>query len=170
MRKGFTLVEIVVTVTIIGILLILAFVNLTSSQVNARDSERKSDVETAAVHLETYYASGFDETAANGSYPSTALTTDVASMKSALRDVDLDSITAPGAGGPLDTFISATNAIETVGGVTPSPTVSEYVYQPLAWNGSGWVLCEEGLECRRFNIFYRLETDDAVYKVSSRTQ
>jgi prepilin-type N-terminal cleavage/methylation domain-containing protein len=171
-RRGFTIVEITITVTIMGILLVLAFVNLSSSQARARDAERNSDVETIGRHLESYYTSGTNETTVTGVYPGTTLTNDLSSMKLALRDADPKTLTAPRVDDPTETFKSATNAVETTGGVAPQPTVREYIYQPLGRStpSGAWVLCGSGVECRRFNIFYRLEADDAVYKFSSRNQ
>jgi len=171
-RTGFTIVEITITVTIMGILLVLAFVNLSSSQARARDAERKSDVETIGRHLESYYTSGTDEATATGVYPATAITSDLSSMKAALRDINPKTLTAPSADDPVETFKAATNAVETAVGVTPQPTTKEYIYQPLGLSAPGgtWVLCTGSIECRRFNIFYRLETDDTVYKLSSRNQ
>lgn len=56
--RGFTIVELIVTITIMAILLTLGVVNLRSSQANARDAERKTDIESLATNLETFYNSG----------------------------------------------------------------------------------------------------------------
>ena len=40
-RRGFTIVEIVIVMVIMGILLGLAVLNISSSQANTRDNERK---------------------------------------------------------------------------------------------------------------------------------
>ncbi|MEI6850832.1 MAG: type II secretion system protein [Candidatus Saccharibacteria bacterium] len=61
-RRGFTIVEFIIVISIMSILLILGVVNLRSSQANGRDVERKVDVETIAQQLETYYTSGTDTT------------------------------------------------------------------------------------------------------------
>jgi prepilin-type N-terminal cleavage/methylation domain-containing protein len=62
LRRGMTLVEILVVVAIIGILAGLVTINLTSSRVKARDKKRIADVEAVAQALTLYYA-------ANRSYP-----------------------------------------------------------------------------------------------------
>ena len=72
-QYGFTVVELVITIAIMGILLTLAVVNVTSTQVNARDVERVSDVESIASHLETVYKTDIIGGSAAGRYPSTAL-------------------------------------------------------------------------------------------------
>ena len=80
--------------------------------------------------------------------------------------VDTDSITAPGITDPSQTFISATNNVQTTTGVNPQPTIDQYVYQPLQSDGT---LCTlESQECRRFNLYYRLEADNTVYMVTGK--
>lgn len=168
LRRGFTVVEIIITITIMGILLTLAVVNLTSSQINGRDAERKGDIEALATHLETFYRNGTDNSTVIGRYPSTVITTNEAALKAALRDIDIKTVTAPNSAGMASTFIAAANKDQTLAGVRPQPSVSQYVYQPLQSDNE---LCtSEAQECRKFNIFYRLEVDNAVYMVTSRSQ
>lgn len=154
-RRGFTIIELIIVVTIMGILLTIGVVNLRGSQANGRDAERKVDVDTIALHLETYYTSGIDGTAHTASYPSTALTATTASMIQYLRDIDTKSITAPGVTDPTLTFISATNNTQTTAGVLPQPTINQYVYQPLQNDGTLCTLNTQ--ECRKFNLYYKLE-------------
>lgn len=168
-HRGFTIVEILVIITVMGILLVLGTVNLLGSQASARDTERKEDVETIALHLDTYYQSGTDGSTAVGEYPSTVLASSGAVyMKQILRDADVKSITAPGITDPTLTFIPATNSTQTTAGITPQPTTSQYVYQPLQSDGT---LCTlESQECRKFNLYYRLEVDDIVYILTGKNQ
>ena len=152
-RRGFTIVELVVIITAMGILLILAVVNLSSSQANARDNERKTDIETIALHLDTYYKSGSDSSTSLGRYPSTVLVQDVATIKHMLRDIDTKSITAPSQSAP--TFTAATNYTQTTTGVSPQPETNQYIYQPIKSDGT---LCtDETQDCRKFNLYYKLE-------------
>lgn len=160
--RGFTIVELIIVITISGILLTLGVINLRDSQANGRDAERKMDIETIAQHLETFYTSGSDDTTTTGSYPSTLLTTSVttASVTNYLRDIDVKSITAPGKDDPALTFKPATNALQTTIDVLPQPTIDQYVYQPLQTTDGGttWSLCTTAIqECRKFNLFYKLE-------------
>ncbi len=168
LRRGFTVVEIIITITIMGILLTLAVVSLSASQINSRDTERKGDVEALATHLETFYRAGSETSTVVGRYPSTAITADEATLRSALRDVDIKSVTAPGVSSMTATFRPANNTNQTTAGVTPQPTLSQYVYQPLQSDNS---LCTvETQECRKFNLYYRLESDNTVYMVTSKNQ
>lgn len=53
--RGFTLIEIAISVLIIGILATLITVNVTSNRKTANDSRRKSDLNTILLALEMYY-------------------------------------------------------------------------------------------------------------------
>lgn len=167
--RGFTVVELLITITVMGILLTLGVVSLNATQVNGRDAERKGDIEAIQANLESFYRTGTDTSTSLGRYPSTVISSgNETTIKSILRDIDFKSLTAPNAATFSDTFISATNTTQTVSGVTPQPTITQYVYQPLQSNGS---LCtSEAQECRKYNLFYRLENDNTVYKVTSKNQ
>lgn len=149
-RRGFTIVELVIVITIMGILLVLGVVNLRSTQANARDDERKTDIESLALQLESFYTSGNDDSTTFGRYPSTGI---IGMETTILRDIDPKTLRTPGASAV--SLVAATNATQTPTGVTPSATTSTYIYQPLQSNGA---LCTSGAqECRKFNLFYRLE-------------
>lgn len=167
--RGFTVVELVITITIMGILLTLGVVNLTASQVNGRDAERKGDIEAIQANLEGFYRTGTDTSTSLGRYPSTLITTgSETAVRGILRDININNLMAPGATSLSSSFVPATNTNQTVGGIAPQPTIAQYVYQPLQTDGS---LCTtESQECRKYNLFYRLEADNTIYKVTSKNQ
>ncbi len=165
-RRGFSIVELIVIITIMGILLILGVVNLRGSQANARDDERKTDIETIALHLENFFLSGTDGSTTVGQYPSTALTG--ADIQPNMRDADMKSFTAPGAANLASSFLPATNNAQNIIDVRPQPTISQYIYQPLLQNSA---LCTPGMvDCRTFNLYFKLETDNIVYMVTSKNR
>jgi len=168
-QHGFTLVEILITVAIMVILLTLTVANISSTQVSQRDSERAAEVGTIANNMETFYKTGVNTSTVLNRYPSTALlASGSTSIKAFFPYIDLETVTAPDAVSVAASFIPATNDIESIAGVSPQPTVSQYVYQPIQNNGS---LCTtEAQECRRFGIFYRTEVDGTVKKISSKHQ
>ena len=125
-RHGFTIVELIITITIMSILLALGVVNLTSTQINARDSERKTDIENISLHLETYYNSGTDGSIVIGRYPSLDATTGLIGHETTLlRDIDKNSFIAPGK--TTTSIVAATNSVKTTAGVLPQPTIDQYI-------------------------------------------
>jgi prepilin-type N-terminal cleavage/methylation domain-containing protein len=54
-RKGFTLIELMVVIAVIGILAAVALISLTGVQRSARDATRKSNVSDYATALARYY-------------------------------------------------------------------------------------------------------------------
>ncbi len=165
-KRGFTIVELIITITIMGILMILAVVSVNSTQVRARDDERRVDIESISSSLETYYRLGDDTSTLFGRYPTTSVVVSETTIKQQLRDVNINSFIAPGQTVATSTFKAATNAIQTTAGVLPQPTISEYVYQPINTAGT---LCTTG-ECRKYNLYYRTETDNTVRTVTSKNQ
>jgi len=65
-QKGFTLLELLVVIGIIGILVGIGTISYQSAQEKSRDSRRRSDLKAISNALEQYYADN------DGSYPSDA--------------------------------------------------------------------------------------------------
>jgi prepilin-type N-terminal cleavage/methylation domain-containing protein len=162
-RAGFTIIELLITMTIMVILMALAVVSLRSSQATARDEARKTDVAVIAQQLENYYKSGSDASASTGSYPPTQSINTEAEVRSVLRDLDPKAIRAPGV---ADT--STMSFAVATGTTAPTPTVNDFIYQPLTASGA---LCQTTSdECRNFTLFYQLETNATVQTVTSKHQ
>lgn len=66
-QKGFTIVELLIVIVVIGILAALVLNTFAGIQQRARDTERKTDVNSIATQLEAYY--NLD---GQGSYPALA--------------------------------------------------------------------------------------------------
>ena len=64
-RKGFTLIELMVVISIIAILATVGFVSFTNAQITGRDARRKQDLKGIQQALELYYQ-------ANNGYPGSA--------------------------------------------------------------------------------------------------
>ncbi|MFC1710224.1 type II secretion system protein [Patescibacteria group bacterium] len=54
--SGFTMIELLVAISIIGIVLALSFFGIQNSRAVSRDARRKSDLESIRSSLELYYA------------------------------------------------------------------------------------------------------------------
>jgi len=57
-KKGFTLFELLVSISIIGILTAIASISFSTAQKKARDARRMEDVQSIAKAAETYYSVG----------------------------------------------------------------------------------------------------------------
>ncbi|WKZ25732.1 MAG: prepilin-type N-terminal cleavage/methylation domain-containing protein [bacterium] len=64
-KKGFTLVELLVVVSLIGVLATLVIANMNSARERARDTQRKSDFRNIQTALRLYYND-------NGGYPTSS--------------------------------------------------------------------------------------------------
>lgn len=94
-RLGFTIVEIIVVITVIAILASIGMVSYSGTQVRARDGERVADTDTMAAGLETYYEKF-------GKYPdlatisgSTFIANDLGVPEAALTSPTAASVSAP---------------------------------------------------------------------------
>ena len=167
-RRGFSIVELIVVITVMSALLLLGVISFNGAEANSRDSERKADIESIASYLETYYESGNDSSTSFGVYPSVEASTGLIGNETTFfRDLDTDAIKSPDI--ISSSLISATNSTQTIAGILPQPTINQYVYQPIATDGS---LCNDSSaqECRKFNLYYRLEVDNSVNIVTSKNQ
>lgn len=132
-RKGFTIIELLIVIVVIGLLAVLVLSNVGGATDAARDVQRKDDIAKLATQLEVYQTK-------NGVYPTTANMADdaVGGWVDTNFDIDLGATLDPSA----DTaFINA------AGG---------YVY---AATPAG---CDNGAagECTGFTLSADLEEDD----------
>lgn len=161
-RAGFTIVELIITLTIMVILVTLSTVQLLDTLAEGRDEERKTDVANIILFQESAY------NRSNGTYfPNTSLSPPVSILEAYYQNIDRNNLRAPGVVSPNYSLVKATNTTQTAAGVLPQPTETTYVYQPLTTAG---VLCIVVGECRKFNIYYYEEATDTVVMATSRSQ
>lgn len=73
-KKGFTLMELLIVIAVIGILISIATASYSSAQKKARDSRRKGDLKAMQNALEQYYSANSGQYPA-GTYPNTGALT-----------------------------------------------------------------------------------------------
>lgn len=100
-EKGFTFVELLVVITIIAVISAVAMVNFASTNANARDSKRKSDIEQVRAALEICRAE-------SGAYPLTLGTSIVCGGQTYLNNVPEDPKEGQAGYGYQYTYVSAT--------------------------------------------------------------
>ncbi len=131
---GFTLIEMLVVVSIVGILASLTLVSFTSSQKSARDTQRKSDLKQYATALEGFASNH------NSLYPERASTV---SAKSTLC-TDLAITTCPE--DPKNTA-DATYVYnyQSNGASTGTAKATKYVvWAKIEKTTEYWVVCSDG--------------------------
>lgn len=172
MRRGFTVVELLITITIMGILLTLAVVNLNSSQVNARDAERKTDAENIALALESFYRNQSpDLFMSGGTYLGWSYIND-SEIPEYLQDIDPKSLRAPGVdvSAPMSLKYT-TSTSENPASISPKPSKTNDIYVYQAFTNDGYACPDPFLAaCQRFNLYYYQESDDSIQVIVSKNQ
>lgn len=179
---GFTIIELIVTITIMVILMTIITVRLMATQANARDEERSTDITTLATGLETYYSSGSPKAGIPKGYYPGALQVQTSAAAS-------PPFTEFLAGVPKSSFEAPKRTISNSFGVNPAyasaaagsnpdgsysdaqaraliPTFN-YLYQPLKRDNS---FCANYLDCVKFNLYYISEVDNILHTVRSKNQ
>lgn len=196
-RRGFTIVEMIITITIITILTTLAIVSLRSTQIAARDDERAAKAQTIANGLEAYYQHGFTHpnnaalSKPAGQYPSA---NDLASainenyLESWLTGVELSTLRFTWQKNPDFNLrpYQAPNIIDNGDLVDITAKASDtddltwkILYEPLqqttgiiGGDNDRWQSCT-GLgtnppACTRFNLYYVNEKDGSLITIRSK--
>ena len=149
-QKGFTLVELLIVIIIIGILATLVIVTFSGVQAKARDSKRQTDIGAIDSHLEAYFAQ-------NGWYPTIGQLSDAGWRSSNLKGLDPAALTAPGTGA---TFIDSAAATKT-----------KYMYAPTHDDGttacSGATATADDTLCTKFLLRAVLESNGNNYDKQS---
>lgn len=196
MKRGFTVVEVLVTLIILAILLGLGTVGLRSTLANGRDAERQADVEILARGFENYYERGnpyYVAGVSKGTYPGANQLISIEGSgwcSGALFNIPEQNIKyskcAPGAGYWAEALPGVTDAALTPPDKTGRELRSTYGIQPqdlAAWKTTelnagkyvyhashqdGSVCYDE--ECFSFELSYKKETTGEIVTVKSKRQ
>lgn len=109
-QQGFTIVELLIVIVVIGILAALVITTFTGVQGRARDTERETDIKAIHGQLEAYYAD-------HGGYPSLADMNTAAWRNTNMTGLDDEALEDPDSGG-----------VQTL---EDSQTVNRYAYEVL---------------------------------------
>lgn len=178
-RKGFTIVELMVTVVVLIILTMLLVTRLVFTQMGGRDQERKTDINTIATGLEVYYQNGSPNgSVPKGYYPGADQVDTAATTSPPFKDLleGVSGINYEAPGGPINGNVNF-NAPRLIG-TNPdgSYTDSEvrgilmyypYTYQVLKRDNFP---CYTSLDCVKYNLYYIDEQSNTVIKIRSKNQ
>lgn len=87
-QKGFTIVELLIVIVVIGILATLVIVTFTGIQQRARNTKRQTDINAVQSHVEAFKAQ-------NGYYPTLAHINDSTWRKTNMQGLDPDALQDP---------------------------------------------------------------------------
>jgi prepilin-type N-terminal cleavage/methylation domain-containing protein len=151
---AFTLVEVLIVVTIISILVSISVVFNRKIQISSRDKERETEITIIANALESYYNN-------SGEYPGVSVMTNSngATVRTLLGIKDVGAIVAPTA--PPGT----TNSIVSTGS---SP--DRYIYTTAETNPAIGTCATSGslTGCTKFQLSYTKEDGNTTITVDSR--
>jgi len=150
-KYGFTLVELLIAIAVIGILVTIVAVSYSAHQQNTRNAERASKAALIAEQLEKY----FDE---NGEYPSCeAVTANGSTVRqNTLKDVAQDTLVAPKAASGTTNSIRCTDL---------TSSVSDDIF---AYVGDTSSTCRTGAACSEWVLKYREEGSGDIISIHSR--
>lgn len=163
-ENGFTIIELIITMVIMGILTSIVVFSPKTFLVSARDQERADDIASITRRLEQAYSS---QDLGYPAYPSTTeLAADIVGDVRTVTRLQPEALQAPG--GSSSSVVSATSISTSAPAGANTPTLSQYVYQPLTSAGA---LCvanpSSGSPCVRFYLYYRNELNNSLKPIKS---
>lgn len=146
-KKGYTLVELLVVVVIIGVLVGISFLGYDSIQADTRDKQRSASATIIAEALEKYYQE-------HGEYPGTSTVTATdSSIAGVLGITDAEVLVAPNAAAGTQNSLISTD-------LTMS-TITDDVFAYVA-------TCDSATTCNEWELQYREETSGDIRIIRSR--
>lgn len=146
LESGFTIIELLIVIAIIGILATLVLTNFQGAQAKGRDVTRKSDINSLYQKLEEFYNE-------NGGYPDGALT--------------VTNLAGTDAGAFLDA--DGGDIVETFTASATKPTLTQTNTLEYAYAAYGDVNCisgASGFSCTKYTLATFLEKEAQFNKDS----
>jgi prepilin-type N-terminal cleavage/methylation domain-containing protein len=151
-QSGFTLIELVIVVIILGILLTVVATTYRGVQAKNRNSQRETDITTLQGGLETYYAQ-------TSMYPTTAELNSTTWVVAHLHDTPLTALRDPNWSTRVKDCTSGGQSI-----LIGHPALNCYSYQPVSNDGSS---CDNVKKiCAHYTLTAELEGGSRFTKSS----
>jgi len=162
-QKGFTIVELLIVIVVIGILAALVLNAFSGVQAKARDTKRQTDVRAISSQLEAYFNG-----TGNGAYPlGSTLTTD-STAAAAFPGFDVNALHPPTTSSNGVTLLATgdlTGGTYSGSSVTAWPTVTlttrvtnaQYGYLAMNVSGGAMAVCTVATACNHYMLVYNPE-------------
>lgn len=140
-NQGFTIVELLIVIVVIGILALLVITTYSGIQAKARNSKRQSDLNSIQTQLEAYFQQ-------NGNYPSYADLSSASWVASNMKSLDINALIDPSSGSSTATLVNSNNA---------SGTAKKYEYYPTDDTGSSANCEATDTTCSQYTLIAQYE-------------
>lgn len=141
-QQGFTIVELLIVIVVIGILAALVITTFTGIQQKARDTERTADIKALQGQVEAYYAQ-------KGNYPTRTDVNDATWRSTNMKGLDAEALKDPKNPAATGTLAAAVSS-------------SQYRYDVLT-SASPGASCElDELTCAKYTLEADLEQSGAA--------
>jgi prepilin-type N-terminal cleavage/methylation domain-containing protein len=127
-QSGFTIVELLIVIVVIGILAALVITTFNGIQQKGRDTERQTDIKAIHGQLEAYYAQ-------NGNYPTLAEIDTPTEATTLFKGLDKEALSDPQANPKTYVLVSA-------------PAAKAYSYQ--VYESDGTTNCTVAANCAKY--------------------
>lgn len=157
-NSGFTIIEIIIVITIMAILTSVVVISLRTSQENAKATERRDDASAIARVLEKYYK----DAEGTQTYPISSNLAGVINSAVANSDIEVASLKSPD-----DTSASPPlYSLQTTGTLATQPPSEKYIYLPLRGDSISTLTVCSTEPCRRFFLYYK-DAEGIMTKIES---
>lgn len=142
-QSGFTIVELLIVIVVIGILAAIVITTFTGVQKKGRDADRKVDVGNIASQAEVYFAE-------NSRYPSRAQLNDATFREANMPGINDDTLVDPSS--------TLADGADPLTGTVPGADSTTYQYAYVTVPAD----CDNGDagDCTAFTVTANLENDD----------